>query len=39
MMRHRMMILQGILKGETAIQGGRVMDNDAAKQRLVKWLR
>lgn len=39
MMRQRMMILEGIAKGEAAIQEERVMDNDAAKQRLAKWLK
>lgn len=38
-MRQRMAILEGIAIGEAAIQEGRVVDHDAAKQRLSKWLR
>jgi prevent-host-death family protein len=34
----RMQILEGIARGEAAIQEGRVLMDDHAKQRLSKWL-
>jgi predicted transcriptional regulator len=38
-MIERMQILEGIARGEAAIQEGRVLMDDDAKQRLSKWLK
>ncbi|MDF2178587.1 type II toxin-antitoxin system Phd/YefM family antitoxin [Aliiglaciecola sp. CAU 1673] len=38
-MRQRMAILEGIARGEAAIQEGRTITQDEAKDRLSKWLK
>ncbi len=35
----RMKILEGIARGEAAIQEGRTLTNDEAKQRMSRWLK
>ncbi|MBJ7536268.1 type II toxin-antitoxin system Phd/YefM family antitoxin [Marinomonas transparens] len=35
----RMEILEGIARGEAAIQEGRTLSNDDAKERMSKWLK
>ena len=35
----RMKILEGIIKGEQAIQDGRTMDMDEARDKMNKWLK
>lgn len=35
----RMKILEGIARGEAAIQDGRTLSNDDAKERMSKWLK
>ena len=37
-MEKRLHLLEGIAKGEKAIQEGRVIGNTEAKQRLSRWL-
>ncbi len=37
-MEKRLSLLEGIAKGEKAIQEGRVVDHVEAKQRLSRWL-
>ncbi|MFK7864828.1 MAG: type II toxin-antitoxin system Phd/YefM family antitoxin [Pseudohongiellaceae bacterium] len=39
MMQNRIRILEGIAKGETAIQEGRVFSHSEAKEKLRKWLK
>ena len=36
--QRRLSILEGIARGETAIQDGAVMEDDAARARFSKWL-
>lgn len=38
-MQRRVAILEGIARGEKAIDEGRTVTNDAAKDRLEKWLK
>lgn len=38
-MQQRMAILEGIARGETAIQEGRTYTNKRAKEKLSKWLK
>ena len=38
-MQHRMAVLEGIARGELAIQEGRTFTNSEAKQRMSKWLK
>ncbi|CAA0112759.1 Uncharacterised protein [BD1-7 clade bacterium] len=38
-MQSRMRILEGIARGEKAIAEGNIMSNDAAKERMAKWLK
>ena len=37
-MQNRMNILEGIARGETAFEEGRVLSHEAAKDKLAKWL-
>lgn len=37
-MESRILLLEGIAKGEKAIQEGRVLTNDEAKVRMSRWL-
>jgi len=37
-MEARLKLLEGIAKGEKAIQEGRVLDHSAAKKRMSRWL-
>ena len=37
-MEVRLNLLEGIAKGEKAIQEGRVLDHSEAKQRMSRWL-
>jgi prevent-host-death family protein len=37
-MEVRLQLLEGIAKGEKAIQEGRVLSNTEAKQRMSRWL-
>ncbi len=39
MMQNRIRILEGIAKGETAIQEGRVFSRSKAEEKLGKWLK
>lgn len=39
MMQNRIRILEGIAKGETAIQEGRVISHAKAEEKLSKWLK
>ncbi len=39
MMRHRMEILDGLAKGETAILENRIFTQAEAKDKMSKWLR
>ena len=39
MMQDRVRILEGIARGETAYQEGRVYSQSAAKDKMKKWLR
>ena len=39
MMQDRIGILEGIARGETAYQEGRVYSQSAAKEKMQKWLR
>ena len=36
---HRMNILEGIARGETAIQDGRTFSHGQAKEKMSKWLK
>lgn len=38
-MLRRMEVLEGIARGETAIQDGRTLSNDDAKKKMSKWLK
>lgn len=38
-MQKRLSLLEGIAKGEKAIQEGRVVSNSEAKERLSRWLK
>jgi len=38
-MQNRMGILEGIARGETALQEGRTYSQDQAKERMSKWLK
>ena len=38
LMQHRMQLLEGIAKGERAVQEGRVVTHAQARERLGKWL-
>ena len=37
-MEARLQLLEGIAKGEKAVQEGRVLSNTEAKQRMSRWL-
>lgn len=37
-MEARLRLLEGIAKGEKAVQEGRVIDNEEAKRRMSRWL-
>lgn len=37
-MQHRLRLLEGIAKGEKAIQEGRVLSHEEAKSRMSRWL-
>jgi len=37
-MQNRMNILEGIARGETAFEQGRVLSHEDAKDKLAKWL-
>ena len=37
-LEERVSLLEGIAKGEKAIQEGRVVENDEAKNRMSRWL-
>lgn len=39
MLRRRMSLLEGIARGEKAIEEGRVLTHAQAKQRLARWLK
>lgn len=39
MMQNRLKILEGLARGETAIQEGRVYSHTEAKKKLNKWLK
>ena len=39
MMQNRMRILEGIARGEAAIQEGRTYSHTQAKERMSKWLK
>lgn len=38
-LRRRMTLLEGIARGERAIEEGRVLSHAQAKQRLARWLK
>ena len=38
-LQHRMGILEGIARGEKAIEDGRTMSNARAKRRMARWLK
>ena len=38
LMQHRIEILEGIARGETAYQEGRVVSNAEARDKMKKWL-
>ena len=38
-MQNRMNILEGIARGETAFEEGRVLSHEDAKNKLAKWLK
>ena len=38
-LRSRMTILEGIARGERAIEDGRVLSNEQAKVRMQRWLK
>lgn len=38
-LQHRMSLLEGIARGERAIEGGRTLTHAQAKQRLARWLK
>ena len=37
-LEERVTLLEGIAKGEKAVQEGRVVENDEAKSRMSRWL-
>ena len=37
-LEERVTLLEGIAKGEKAVQEGRVVENDEAKNRMSRWL-
>lgn len=37
-LQHRLRLLEGIARGERAIQEGRISTHDQAKQKLKRWL-
>ncbi|MGD0696457.1 MAG: type II toxin-antitoxin system Phd/YefM family antitoxin [Terriglobia bacterium] len=37
-LQHRLQLLEGIARGERAIQEGRISTHDRAKQKLKRWL-
>lgn len=39
LMQRRIALLEGLAKGERAIVEGKVLDQDAAKERMQKWLK
>jgi prevent-host-death family protein len=39
LMQRRMALLDGLAKGERAILEGKVLDQNAAKERMQKWLK
>ena len=39
MLQHRMSILEGIARGETAIQEGRTYSHTQAREKMAKWLK
>lgn len=39
LMEHRMVILEGIARGEQAVAEGRVASHAQAKKRLARWLK
>ncbi len=39
MMQNRMEILEGLARGETAIQGNRIYSQTEAKEKMSKWLK
>lgn len=39
LMQQRMNVLEGIARGEQAVAEGRVLTQDQAKARLVRWLK
>jgi len=38
-LQRRMCLLEGIARGERAIEEGRTLSNSQAKQRMARWLR
>jgi prevent-host-death family protein len=38
-MQQRMRLLEGIARGEKAVEEGRVLSQDQAKRRLARWLK
>jgi prevent-host-death family protein len=36
---HRVSVLEGIARGERAIEEGRVVSHEAAKERIARWLK
>lgn len=39
MLQNRMSILEGIARGETAIQEGRIYSHTRAREKMAKWLK
>ena len=39
LLQHRMKLLEGIARGEKAIEEGRIVTHAQAKQRLSRWLK
>ena len=38
-LQHRMRLLEGIARGEKAVEEGRVVSHAKAKQRMARWLK
>ena len=38
-LQHRMRLLEGIARGEKAIEEGRTLTHDQAKRRMARWLK
>jgi len=38
-LNNKLALLEGLARGEKAIQEGRIVSNDEAKQRLARWLK